>query len=282
MDYSNYKLSGKTYSGSEKKIGILINNERYIVKFQKDSETGLRYNHISEYLGSHIFQIIGLNTQETFLGTYKNENVVVMKDFLNDGEMFVPFNEVGESTLETDKEKHQYSYEDIMHMLKENTKLTDIEETIQLFWDMFIVDAFIGNFDRHGMNWGFIKKDNKYKMAPIFDNGSCLFPQMNNENEMREVIASQTEIDKRTFGFPTSQIKLNGKKSSYYEVISSLQFEECNNALKRIFPKIDLQKIDNVIKGLPISKIHKEFYKVMLESRYNKILKESYNKLKGE
>ena len=105
---------------------------------------------------------------------------------------------------------------------------------------------------------------------------------MNDENEMQEVISNQTEIDKRTFGFPTSQIKLNGKKSSYYEVISSLQFEECNNALKRVFPKIDLQKINDIIKGLPISKIHKEFYEVMLENRYNKILKESYNKLIGE
>ena len=40
------------------------------------------------------------------------------------------------------------------------------------------MDALLGNFDRHGANWGFIKEDNKYTIAPIFDNGSCLFPNL--------------------------------------------------------------------------------------------------------
>ena len=39
---------------------------------------------------------------------------------------------------------------------------------------MFIVDALIANFDRHGSNWGFIKKYNKYRLSPILDNGSSL------------------------------------------------------------------------------------------------------------
>ena len=82
MDYSQYPLSGKMYGGSEKKIGIIINDERYIVKFQKDSLTGLRFNHVSEYLGSHIFTLLGFKAQETYLGTYNNQQVVVMKDFL--------------------------------------------------------------------------------------------------------------------------------------------------------------------------------------------------------
>ncbi len=57
-------------------------------------------------------------------------------------------------------------------MLRENMKSTNVEETIDRFWDMFIVDALIGNFDRHGGNWGFIKKDNQYRIAPVYDNGS--------------------------------------------------------------------------------------------------------------
>ncbi len=281
MDYSNYPLSGKTYGGSEKKIGILINGERFIVKFQKDSLTGMRYNHISEYLGSHIFSLLGMKTQLTFLGTYKGEEVVVMKDFLIDDAQFVPFNEVGESSLDIDKENVQYSYTCIMKMLRANKKLTEVEKTIHTFWDMYIIDALLGNFDRHGMNWGFIKKDNKYSLAPIFDNGSTLFPQMNQEDEMLRIMHSEDEINKRVFEFPTSQIKLGRKKTSYYAVISSLKFKECNNALIRIFPKIDIQKINSLIDDLNcISDIHKEFYKTMLKNRYEKILLDSYKKLK--
>ena len=37
----------------------------------------------------------------------------------------------------------------------------NVDETIQAFWQLFIVDALLGNFDRHGANWGFLKKDNK-------------------------------------------------------------------------------------------------------------------------
>ena len=85
---------------------------------------------------------------------------------------------------------------------------------------MYIVDALLGNFDRHGANWGFLKKNNKYSLAPIFDNGSSLFPQMIDENEMKLIISNEDEINKRVYTFPTSQIKLHNKKSSYFEVIS--------------------------------------------------------------
>ena len=42
--------------------------------------------------------------------------------------MFVPFDDVGESTLDQDKELYQYSYEDIMQMLRDNSKLTNVDE----------------------------------------------------------------------------------------------------------------------------------------------------------
>lgn len=53
-----------------------------------------------------------------------------------------------------------------------------------------------------------------------------------------------------------------------------------NNALKRIFPLINLEKINNIIDNTPsISDIRKEFYKKIINERYNKILKYSINKL---
>ena len=175
MDFSKYERSNRYYGGSERKIGILIGESEYMLKFQKITPFGVRYNHISEFLGSRIFGLFDFPVQEVYLGTYEGEPVVACKNFIEQGEQFVPFNDVGESTLDRDKEVYQYSYEDIMQMLSDNTKLTDVQETISLFWDMFIVDALLGNFDRHGSNWGFIKKNNKYRLAPIFDNGLSLF-----------------------------------------------------------------------------------------------------------
>lgn len=279
-DYSKYPEGNRYYSGAERKKSILINERPYLIKFQKNSREGLRFNHVSEYLGSHIFNLLGIETQETFLGTYNGENIVVIQDFLGEDEVFVPFNGVGDSSLERDKEKYQYSYEDIIEMLQDNVKLTDVEQTIDLFWDMFIVDAFIANFDRHGSNWGFIKKDNMYRLSPIFDNGSSLFPQLNTDKKIEAILENQKEIDKRIYKFPTSQVKYQGKKSSYYEIISSLVFEECNNALVRIVKRIDFEKINMLIDSVEnISDTRKIFYKTILEQRYEKILLKSYNEL---
>lgn len=279
-DYSKYPEGNRYYSGAERKKSILINERPYLIKFQKNSREGLRFNHVSEYLGSHIFNLLGIETQETFLGTYNGENIVVIQDFLGEDEVFVPFNGVGDSSLERDKEKYQYSYEDIIEMLQDNVKLTDVEQTIDLFWDMFIVDAFIANFDRHGSNWGFIKKDNMYRLSPIFDNGSSLFPQLNTDKKIEAILENQKEIDKRIYKFPTSQVKYQGKKCSYYEIISSLAFEECNNALVRIVKRIDFEKINMLIDSVEnISDTRKIFYKTILEQRYEKILLKSYNEL---
>lgn len=279
-DYSRYPEGNRYYSGAERKKSILINKKPYLVKFQKNSREGLRFNHVSEYLGSHIFALLGIESQETFLGTYKNENVVVIQDFLEEDEVFVPFNGVGDSSLEQDKEKYQYSYEDIIKMLQDNVKLTDVEQTIDMFWDMFIVDAFIANFDRHGSNWGYIKKDNKYRLSPVFDNGSSLFPQLNTDEKIEAVLENQEEINRRIYKFPTSQVKYNGKKSSYYEIISSLDFEECNFALVRIVERIDFDKINKLIDSVEyISEIRREFYKTILKQRYENILLKSYNEL---
>jgi len=279
-DYSKYKKTPVMFSGAEKKFEIIIDGHRYIVKFQKNSEVGLTYNYVSEYLGSHIFQSVGIPVQETFLGIYDGKNVVVMKNFLEPEDALVAFNGVGESSLERDKELYQYTYEDITAMLTENMKSTNVTETIERFWDMFIVDALIGNFDRHGGNWGFIKRDNKYRIAPVYDNGSSLYPKLNTDEKIAEVLASQEEIDKRIYQFPTSHIKVKNRKSSYFEVVSSLQFEACNDALKRIVPRIDLERINKIIDEIEeISELRKQFYKTMLQQRYEKILIYSYRML---
>ena len=283
IDFTKCKLSKKSYGGSEKKLGIIYNGFPYMLKFQKNTPLGKKNNTVSEFIGSNIYNLLGIKCQETILGTYKNENVVACKDFIVDGYNFVPFNDIGESTIEEDREKYQYSYEDIVSLLLSNKKLTNVNETISSFFDIYIVDSIIGNFDRHGGNWGFLKKDNKYYLAPVFDNGSCLFPNLTDEDEMKKIIKDDVEINLRVYKFPTSQIKLNGEKSSYYEVISSLKYEEINKALVRIYPLIDFKKICSLIDNISIiSDVQKSFYKTMIKERFEKIIKYSYLKLTGK
>lgn len=250
------------------------------MKFQTRGEFGPIYNHVSEHLGSTIFGMLGFDAQKTILGTYKGENVVACKIFGDHENQFVPFHDVGDSSLEITGKREPYTYSGICTLLQRNKKLTNLEDTVDMFWNMYVVDGLLGNFDRHGSNWGFLKKENRYRMAPIFDNGSCLYPKMSDESQMEAVIESQEETNQRIFRYPASQIKLDGSRSSYYEVISSMDFKECNDAVLRICPRISLDKIGKLVDSIDcISDIHKRFYKHMICARYHKIILETYERL---
>ena len=96
-----------------------------------------------------------------------------------------------------------------------------------------------------------------------------MYPKLNTDEKIIAVLNSVDEINERIFKFPTSHVKIDGKKSSYYEVINSLKFEECNKALLRIFPKIKFEDIDKLIDSIEcISDLRKQFYKRMYRERY--------------
>ena len=147
---------------------------------------------------------------------------------------------------------------------------------------MFIVDALIGNWDRHNGNWGFLYDVNSDTMtlAPVYDCGSCLFPQAD-EKIMRMSLDSQDERNLRVFQIPLSGIRQNGRKINYHDFIFSLENADCNKALKRILPKINLSAINQIIETTPyITDLQKSFYKIMIAERKTKILDASLAKLK--
>ena len=110
------------------------------------------------------------------------------------------------------------------------------------------------------------------ELAPIYDCGSCLYPQLDLER-MKTVLQDEAEIDQRIYTFPTSSIEEGGKKISYFDYISSLKNPDCNEALKRVCSRIDLDAIHNFLEGVPeLLPIQREFYLTMLTERKEKIL----------
>lgn len=62
--------------------------------------------------------------------------------------------------------------------------------------------------------------------------------------------------------------------------IKQIKNEECNKAIIRIFPNIDIEKINYFIENISyISDIRKGFYKEIIKTRYE-IVKSAYKKLK--
>lgn len=146
---------------------------------------------------------------------------------------------------------------------------------------MFIVDALIGNWDRHNGNWGFLYNANtdEVSLAPVFDCGSSLYPQAD-EEIMRAVLSDKNELNHRVFDMPLSAITYKGKKINYFKFISAGEFPDCNEALRRITNRIDIEKIFEIVDGTPsISDLQKNFYKTMLSERKEHILEFSLNKM---
>jgi len=76
-----------------------------------------------------------------------------------------------------------------------------------------------------------------------------------------------------------SCLKENGKKINYMSYIKSMNNIDCNNAIKRVFNNIKIDEINRFIDSIDcISKIRKEFYKNIINQRYN-IIKSIYEEL---
>lgn len=290
MDFTNLPTRKKTYGGANgSKISVIYNDEQYMLKFPgnapKNKELSYANGCISEYLGCHIFEIVGISVQKTLLGTYtkngKEKIVVACRDFTKSGVVLQDFASLKNTIIDSEHNGYGTELNDILRAIDEQ-QAVDAQQLKEWFWDVFIVDALIGNWDRHNGNWGFLYDVDADEMsvAPIYDCGSCLFPQAD-ESIMRATLTNKAEQDLRTFSIPLSGIKLDNNKINYFDFISSLKSKDCNKALKRVLPRIDMDRINAMIDETPyITELQKSFYKTMLARRKEKILDYSLKRLR--
>lgn len=290
IDFTNLPTKKKTYAGANgSKISVIYDGEQYMLKFPagapKNKELSYANGCISEYIGCHIFESIGINVQKTLLGTYringKEKIVVACKDFTKSGVVLQDFASLKNTIIDSEHNGYGTELSDIMKAIEEQQAVNPIALK-EWFWNVFIVDALIGNWDRHNGNWGFLYNvdTDEMSVAPVYDCGSCLYPQAD-EEIMKAALENKAEQDLRIFSIPLSGIKIGNSKINYFNFISSLQNKDCNKALKRILPKINMTEINHIIDETPyITDLQKTFYKTMLSQRKEKILDFSYDKLR--
>ncbi len=241
IDFTDMPKKNKSYAGANgSKISVIYNREQYMLKFPSHAAK----NQDMSYSNSCISEYLGCKIFEI---------------------VGIP---VQETMLGT-------------YISKKGGKKMVVACKDFTSPDMFIIDALIGNWDRHNGNWGFLydTRTDGLEMAPVFDCGSSLYPQAD-EAMIEKVLENRQEIHHRIFNIPVSAIQYKGKKINYYEFISSLRNEECNRALKRLLPRIDMKRIEELIEETPaISDLQKTFYKTMLSERKKRILDFSYSRL---
>lgn len=308
-DFNNVEVNNLVYGGrSGQKLGIVLNDENWFLKFPKstknfEKQVNMSYSTspLSEYIGSHIYKSINIPVHETKLGIKDGRVVVACKDFRKNINTvrFDDYNAINNLYVSGLEEKlSSYSsssarmvdIDGVMIVMDNNPRFLEHPELKERFWDMFIIDALIGNNDRNNGNWGMLVDSitNKMSVAPVFDNGASF--ACNNDDERLKLILldenrfNQSAYESRICTFSTGEKLINPLK-----YIESLDNTDCNKALIRIIPRINIEKIKKIINEIPnefngikiISDIRKEFYCKYIEYAYEKSLYPSYLKAKN-
>lgn len=176
VNIDNLKLNGKTYNGNSAKFGVIYKGVDCIVKLPKEVMSVY-----SEYVASNFIRSLNIPCQQVGLGTYNSSIVNIIVDFTSNTDLSMhSYKDTKQSIEDKGISEKEYTYSDVLYLLNKHLKMTDVNKTeakIQ-FWDMFICDAILANRDRHWGNWGYFSDGTSYKIAPIYDNGASLFPDV--------------------------------------------------------------------------------------------------------
>lgn len=256
---------------------------------------------LSEYIGSHIYEIFGFDTHKTILGYKKNKVVVACKDFCETPstrllEMRTIKNYENEQ-LEILLDKQMPSSvsgdnvnlnEQMLH-LKYNPILQKVDGAIERFWDMAIIDILIDNNDRNNGNWGLLVDEATgiYCLAPIYDNGNA-FSNKASDTQLRTYMdGDPSDLINRLIGNRTAY-EYNDKLLSAKKLLKT-NIPELENAVIRNVPKIikNLDRMEAFINNIPetyhgmviCSDIRKQYYIKGIKIRTTYLLQPIYDDL---
>ena len=298
VDFNDFQQNQRLYGGTAgRKMGITYNGKDYLLKFpgnlkeQQLKNINLSYSNspICEYIGSKIYELIGLPVHNTILGIRNQKVVVACEDFLEDGDRLYEFDKI-KVTFEPhflDSNGNETNgvgvdlYEIIM-TIKEHPFLQGISGVIERFWDMFIIDALIGNTDRNNSNWGIVLRKNGLKeLAPVYDNGNCLNNKWDDE-KMQIVMSDVVKMEAEAYKARRCIFESQGRRVNPYYIMEGMKYQECSDAIRRLAPRIGdcMKKIRAMIKEIPIlSEVQKQFFTLIIEYRYEKVLLPVYQKI---
>ena len=234
IDFSNCEKTKKNYEGANgSKICIKYDGELYMLKFPpastRNKELSYTNGTVSEYIGCHIFESLGFETQKTVLGIYnkggKEKIVVACKDFTENNKYTIqPFSSLKNTIIDSG---HNGTGTELSEVLDAIDKQDSFEPVYlkNYFWDLFIGDALIGNWDRHNGNWASLydSKTDTVRLAPVYDCGSSMYPSADIKT-MKSVLSDKVASSKLIV---LDELKFDEIKTKKFQaVLTNLKVEE--------------------------------------------------------
>ncbi|WP_434311666.1 HipA domain-containing protein [Hominifimenecus sp. rT4P-3] len=285
------RVPGRGYHGNAgRKQAYFHDGTLWMVKFPQNTR-GLEGKHLpsytssplSEYIGSHIYDSLGIPVHETVLGRCQGKIVVGCKDFTVHAEL-MDFHQI-KNTMDEDLISGSFGssasgerLSDVLRVIEHAEEFAAMRDEVkERFWDMFVTDAFILNNDRNNGNWGILVDRFHIQLAPVFDNGNALYNKRNpslTERRLTEpALLEQDALQGRSFFTDDEDHHIHP-----FRFLASMENEDCNAAVLRFAERLDLEKVNALIDGVPeqafglpvMSQVQKEFYKNLLKMGYEK------------
>lgn len=276
------------YAGSDRKDGVISpTGKRYLIKYaethtrKNDIDTSYVNNVLAEHLSSSILKIIGYPVHNTFLATRNGELVVGCENFTTDTVKLIEFGRFLRKHYDSGELGRVPDFKQIKNVLHNDPMLSPHEDELwQSYCERFVADAFTGNFDRHMGNFGYlVSREKKLEPAPVYDNGSTLFPALSEHGMCNEILNNNKEILKRTLLFPKAALTVNGQKVRYFDMLSSNYDLAMSIAVHKMIPVIKkkLPEIMSFIQAQPyLSDTRQQFYQTILQARFDFLLQPAY------
>lgn len=272
LDLRECPRSGLYYGGAAgRKIGILIEGVPWIAKFPRTTKDleGRRLpsytsSPVSEYIGSEIYRVLGIDTHEVKLGYREGKIVCACRDFTYPDKRLVEFRELRNTVSDDSPGYHEVPsngqgvfLNDVLVAIETLPELRETPGVKERFWDMFVVDALIKNPDRNNGNWGLLRSpDGSFELAPVYDNGSSLFNKRS-ASLAEERLADERLVEQDAFGTNVSVYRLEdperpeGRAIHPFEYMRQDQNPDLVAAVQRIAARMDLHAINEIINAVP-------------------------------
>lgn len=270
-DLRDCPSSGRLYGGrAGRKEGILINGEPWIAKYPRSTRDlkghGLpsyTSSPLSEYLGSHIYALLGIPMHETRLGYRDGKIVCACRDFTHPNLVLYEFSKV-KTTMDDDafegfhgspSDGEAIYLSDVLATIETSSLLKSVAGVRERFWDMFVVDALIKNPDRNNGNWGVLWDGSSYVLAPVYDNGSSLFSKRR-DSVMERRSYDEKNVEKDAFGTNVSAYLVPGDDGRPHHIHPFDYMRETGNpdlaaAIRRVVERMDLDAVEGLFMEVP-------------------------------
>ena len=300
IDFNSCETTMRFYGGAAgSKLAIRYQGENWVLKFPKSTkgmrriDTSYTTAPLSEYIGSHIYAILGYEVHQTLLGIKDNKLVVACKDFTDSNRRLQEYRELknvynkdleeklDQTITESEDSVHGTNLSALLIHLEHNPVLSKLPEIKERFWDCVLIDGFINNNDRNSGNWGvLIDRDETLKLAPVYDNGAA-FSNKLSDQQIQAILSDPVRL-KQSAIMNISSGYLDNGKSIYFEKLIKQDYPDLKASIIRVVPKMKgkMEAIRSFILDIPteyskiavMSSERKEFYIKGLEYRLNEIL----------